>query len=80
MVPTEQLRCVIAEVHNTYGERHCYLLHPDEAGRARTEKGFFVSPFNEVDGSYRMSLPEPGEHLPSPWCWSVPGGSPSPPP
>ena len=24
----------IAEVHNTYGERHCYLLHPDEAGRA----------------------------------------------
>ena len=22
------LRCVVAEVHNTYGQRHCYLLHP----------------------------------------------------
>ncbi|UKA52664.1 DUF1365 domain-containing protein [Arthrobacter sp. FW305-BF8] len=57
------LRAVIAEVHNTYGERHCYLLHPDGAGRARTDKEFFVSPFNEVDGSYRMSLPEPAGEL-----------------
>lgn len=57
------LRCVIAEVHNTYGERHCYLLHPDEAGRSRTAKEFFVSPFNEVDGSYRMQLPEPDGKL-----------------
>lgn len=24
-------RCVVAEVHNTYGERHCYLLRPDAA-------------------------------------------------
>ncbi|PNH84269.1 DUF1365 domain-containing protein [Arthrobacter sp. AFG20] len=57
------LRAVIAEVHNTYGERHCYLLHPDGAGRARTSKEFFVSPFNAVDGSYRMSLPEPAGKL-----------------
>jgi uncharacterized protein len=57
------LRAVIAEVHNTYGERHCYLLHPDGAGRARTDKEFFVSPFNEVDGRYRMSLPEPAGEL-----------------
>jgi DUF1365 family protein len=40
-------------------ERHCYLLHPDGAGRVQTSKDFFVSPFNEVDGSYRMSLPAP---------------------
>jgi uncharacterized protein len=57
------LRAVIAEVHNTYGERHCYLLHPDGGGRARTSKEFFVSPFNAVDGSYRMSLPEPAGKL-----------------
>jgi DUF1365 family protein len=57
------LHAVIAEVHNTYGERHCYLLHPDEAGRARTDKDFYVSPFNEVDGSYRMNLPEPDGNL-----------------
>ena len=57
------LRAVIAEVHNTYGERHCYLLHTDDWGRARTGKEFYVSPFNDVDGSYRMALPEPDGRL-----------------
>jgi uncharacterized protein len=54
---------VIAEVHNTYGERHCYLMATDERGRARTAKEFYVSPFYPVDGAYRMSLPLPGERL-----------------
>jgi cyclopropane fatty-acyl-phospholipid synthase-like methyltransferase/DUF1365 family protein len=57
------LRCVIAEVHNTYRDRHCYLLQPDDSGRAETEKAFYVSPFYPVDGFYRMSLPEPGHTL-----------------
>src|SRR6185437_7590825 len=26
--------CVVAEVHNTYGQRYAYLLHPDARGRA----------------------------------------------
>ncbi|TAM80797.1 MAG: DUF1365 family protein [Jatrophihabitans sp.] len=55
--------CVVAEVHNTYGGRHCYLLRPDDAGRAETAKQFYVSPFYPVDGFYRMSVPEPGERL-----------------
>ncbi|MFJ8169634.1 DUF1365 domain-containing protein [Streptomyces sp. NPDC094473] len=55
--------CVVAEVHNTYGERHCYLLHPDEAGRVATRKDFYVSPFFPVDGGYRMRLPQPGPRL-----------------
>ncbi len=55
--------CTVAEVHNTYGGRHRYLLLPDERGRAETAKEFYVSPFFPVDGSYRMSLPEPGERL-----------------
>jgi uncharacterized protein len=54
---------VIAEVHNTYGGRHCYLLHPDERGRASIDKALYVSPFNPVDGEYRMHLPEPDERL-----------------
>ena len=37
--------CVVAEVHNTYGERHCYLLDPGERGRGRADKEFYVSPF-----------------------------------
>jgi len=61
--PDGALACVVAEVHNTYGERHCYLLHPDAAGRARTAKEFYVSPFLPVDGAYDMVLPEPGERV-----------------
>ncbi|WP_212909819.1 DUF1365 domain-containing protein [Streptomyces sp. TS71-3] len=57
------LVCVVAEVHNTYGERHCYLLRPDAGARARVAKDFYVSPFFPVDGAYRMRLPEPGEGL-----------------
>jgi DUF1365 family protein len=54
------LACVVAEVHNTYRQRHAYLLRTDDHGRARTAKQFYVSPFYPVDGGYRMSLPEPG--------------------
>ncbi|MFI7345655.1 DUF1365 domain-containing protein [Streptomyces sp. NPDC049936] len=56
-------RCVVAEVHNTYGERHAYLLHPDEAGVAHAGKDFYVSPFFPVDGAYRMRLPLPADRL-----------------
>jgi DUF1365 family protein len=61
--PGGGLACVVAEVHNTYGGRHAYLLHPDEAGRARAAKEFYVSPFQELDGEYRMRLPHPGALL-----------------
>jgi len=61
--PSGSLECVVAEVHNTYGERHCYLLRTDETGRAATAKEFYVSPFFPVDGWYRMALPEPGPRL-----------------
>jgi DUF1365 family protein len=55
--------CVVAEVHNTYRERHCYLLRPDTDGRARAGKEFYVSPFFDVDGHYLMRLPQPGQRL-----------------
>jgi DUF1365 family protein len=55
--------CVVAEVHNTYGERHCYLLRPDERWQAEADKAFYVSPFFEVSGRYRMRLPPPDERL-----------------
>jgi len=58
------LACVVAEVHNTYRQRHAYLLHTDDHGRAQTPKRFYVSPFYPVDGGYRMSLPEPGRPRP----------------
>lgn len=61
--PGGELRCVVAEVHNTYGGRHGYLLRPDAAGTARADKRFYVSPFFPVDGGYRMRLPPPGQRL-----------------
>jgi uncharacterized protein len=54
---------VIAEVHNTYGGRHAYLLHPGPTGRAETAKEFYVSPFLPVVGWYRLHLPEPAGTL-----------------
>ena len=53
------LACVVAEVHNTYRQRHAYLLPPGDGGRATMPKRFFISPFYPVDGRYRMRLPEP---------------------
>ncbi|WP_394617634.1 DUF1365 domain-containing protein [Lentzea sp. JNUCC 0626] len=58
-----ELVCVVAEVHNTYGGRHCYLLRTDENGRASVDKEFYVSPFLEVDGHYVMKMPKPGNQL-----------------
>ena len=57
--PDGTLACVVAEVHNTYRQRHAYLLPADDRGRAEVPKQFYVSPFYPVDGRYRMSLPEP---------------------
>jgi hypothetical protein len=54
---------VVAEVHNTYGERHCYLLELDAAARTAVDKEFYVSPFFDVSGEYRMRLPLPGAKL-----------------
>jgi uncharacterized protein len=58
--PGGALVCVVAEVHNTYGERHCYLLRPDAHGHASTDKAFYVSPFFAVDGRYDMAFTDPG--------------------
>jgi DUF1365 family protein len=52
------LRAVIAEVSNTFGERHFYLIrHPDlrpitPACKLMGEKVFHVSPFLPRDGAY----------------------------
>lgn len=49
---------VIAEVTNTFGERHCYLCHkPDGAAivpedRLEARKVFYVSPFQPIEGGY----------------------------
>ncbi len=46
------LEGVLAEVHNTYGERHCYPLEVAEQSTATVDKEFYVSPFFAVEGRY----------------------------
>ena len=54
------LRVVIAEVSNTFGQRHSYLCHRDDRGAITREdtlaaqKIFHVSPFQPVEGGYQF--------------------------
>lgn len=59
----EELVAVIAEVHNTYGGRHVYLLRPGADSADRVDKRFYVSPFLPMGGTYTMRTPLPDERL-----------------
>ena len=49
------LCAVVAEVNNTFGERHCYLIEGAAYGQTRVaDKVFHVSPFCSVAGEYRF--------------------------
>lgn len=54
------LRVVIAEVSNTFGDRHSYLCYNDDLSpitkgdHIRSRKIFHVSPFQPVEGAYRF--------------------------
>ena len=51
------LRAIVAEVNNTFGERHAYLLdHPSYGQELRAGKAFHVSPFCAVAGGYRFKF------------------------
>lgn len=58
--PRSELMAVIAEVTNTYGDRHSYLCHhPDlraigPEDRLRATKLMHVSPFQPVEGGYEF--------------------------
>ena len=55
-----QVQAVLAEVNNTFGERHCYLLHHDSGKAVQSgetlvsKKVFHVSPFCDVRGEYHF--------------------------
>lgn len=62
----KKVLAILAEVNNTFGERHCYLLHKDSGEPIQSgetlisKKVFHVSPFCEVRGEYqfRFLFPE----------------------
>jgi len=53
-----ELRAIVCEVNNTFGERHCYLLDTGDTLRwgmtMSAKKVFHVSPFCAVEGQYRF--------------------------
>ena len=62
-----RLVAVLYEVHNTFKERHSYLI-PVEAGAGmvfdqRCEKSFYVSPFMDMDMKYAFRVAAPGERV-----------------
>jgi DUF1365 family protein len=54
---------VVVEVHNTYGGRHAYLLELGGDGEAEIEKAMYVSPFNDMEGRYRIRVSPPTSTL-----------------
>lgn len=53
----DQLKAVICEVNNTFGESHNYVvLDPLEKKESPLEKVFHVSPFYSVKGNYRFDF------------------------
>ncbi len=67
--PDGSLVAVVAEVNNTFGQRHCYLLHGPTLHWGATieaNKVFHVSPFCAVAGSYRFRFLLTGDSADSP--------------
>ena len=61
------LAAIIYEVHNTFGERHAYIVAVDDDARSviRQEgtKEFYVSPFIPMDCAYKFRVQPPGENV-----------------
>ena len=58
----DHLRVVIAEVSNTFGQRHSYLCHRDDCApitaqdKICAQKIFHVSPFQPIHGDYQFKF------------------------
>ncbi len=61
------LKALLYEVHNTFGQRHSYLIPvDDDAGEPleqRCLKAFYVSPFMDMDIAYRFRVQPPSERV-----------------
>ncbi|MFD1048714.1 DUF1365 family protein, partial [Kibdelosporangium lantanae] len=58
--PGGSVENVVAEVHNTYGQKHSYQLAGE---RGAVAKELYVSPFLDMDGTYDIRVPVPDERL-----------------
>lgn len=65
--PTGRVAAVIYEVHNTFGERHSYVIEApeDQSGAIHQviQKAFYVSPFLDMHLTYQFRLRAPAEDV-----------------
>jgi DUF1365 family protein len=64
----ERLLCAVAEVNNTFGDRHVYALtelqtESAHTWTARRPKDFHVSPFNDMAGEYHFTFRIEGNEI-----------------
>ncbi len=63
------LRCVVANVNNTFGDSHLYVLRdalppkPGYAAHYQAAKDFHVSPFFDLEGQYDFHFTLPGKTI-----------------
>jgi DUF1365 family protein len=59
------LKAIIYEVHNTYDERHAYVLPVEDEALVRhgCAKAFYVSPFLTPDCRYNFRIRPPGDNV-----------------
>jgi DUF1365 family protein len=57
------VRHIVAEVHNTRGGQHAYVLPPDAGAPTVVKKRLFASPFNGQGGHYLVRAPRPAGDL-----------------
>ncbi|RDV03592.1 DUF1365 domain-containing protein [Undibacter mobilis] len=61
------LRALLYQVHNTFRQRHSYLIpvdsRPGEPIEQRCLKAFYVSPFMDMDIAYRFRVQPPDERV-----------------
>ncbi|KAI5852711.1 hypothetical protein DFP73DRAFT_570923 [Morchella snyderi] len=71
----QELKLVVLEVNNTFGEKHLYILHSDNPANPPARKGytfagemektFHISPFNHRSGSYHIQVRDPLDNFSS---------------
>ena len=64
---TESLQAIIYEVSNTFGQRHSYVITTQDSNdnviKQKCRKGFYVSPFMEMEAEYAFRMVPPGKRI-----------------
>lgn len=66
----KNITAMVAEVNNTFGERHIYIpektkdsVKPNGNEKYQAQKVFHVSPFNNMEGDYEFFFPPPDNEV-----------------